>query len=299
LGAIVVFAAATALSAQESKAPESTPGELVRTAVANEVAAANHPTGLHMFRSRRQNAKGVQTRLYVETKDALAARLIAINDQPLNAQQQQAETDHLAWLASNPEQLRKKAARAQEDEQRTLRIVRALPDAFLYEYAGSETGDAHLGKPGDALVRLKFTPNPDYSPPSRIEEVLAGVQGELLIDTKCKRLARIDGTLFREVSFGWGIIGHLNKGGHFRVQQGNLGLDDGAWGITEMSLNITGRILMFKGISLVSDEVLSDFRQIPEGLTFAQGVEMLKAEQEKPAHNTHAPEDSEAKKASN
>ena len=40
-----------------------------------------------------------------------------------------------------------------------------------------------------------------------------------------------------------------------------------------MKLNMTGKILMFKGLNIVSDEVLSDFQRMPEKLTFAQGVE--------------------------
>jgi hypothetical protein len=282
-----------------AKAAQMPPTELVRTTVANEVSAVDHPLGLHMFRSRRTSPKGSQTRIYVETKDALAAMMIANDDKPLTAEEQQGETNHLAWLMNNPDQLRKKAAREKEDEERTLRIVKALPDALQYEFAGTENGEAGLGTAGNTLVKLKFTPNPSYSPPSRVEEVLAGMQGELLIDPTAHRIARIDGTLFREVTFGWGIIGHLNKGGHFRVQQGDLGLGDGAWGITEMSLNMTGKILLFKSLNLVSDEVLSDFQRMPDNLTFAQGVEMLKTEQEKFAHNAaSSPQSSEAKAAS-
>ena len=149
--------------------------------------------------------------------------------------------------------------------------MKALPDAFRYEYAGTENGATGLGKSGDQLVKLTFTPNPAYSPPTRVEEVLAGMQGYLLIDTEPRRLARIDGTLFRDVTFGWGIIGHLDKGGHFLVQQADVG--DGSWDITEMSLNITGKILLFKTLSMVSDEMFSDFRRVPDNLTFAQGVE--------------------------
>jgi hypothetical protein len=273
------------------KAPELSPGDLVRSAVANEVAAADHPKALHRFRSHRKNAKGTQTRLYVETKDALAAMLIAINDQPLTAAQQQGEINHLAWLSGNPEQLRKKAAREKEDQERTLRIVKALPAAFLYEYAGTANGEAGLGVAGSSLVRLTFKPNPSYSPPTREEEVLTGMKGELLIDQSAGRLALIDGTLFRDVTFGWGIIGHLNKGSHFRVQQGDLGLGDAEWGITSLSLNVTGRILLFKAISLVSDEVFSDFQKMPENFTFAQAVEMLRTEQahEKVAQESHTP----------
>jgi len=283
--AFVLIGGSAAVAPQEPQAPEMPPRELVRAAVANEVAAANHAAVKHMFRSRRQAPKGSQTRLYVETSSAMAGMLIAINDQPLTPQQQQGETNHLAWLMGNPDQLRKKQAREKEDADRTLRIVKALPDAFRYEYAGTENSGVGLGAEGAPLVRLKFTPNPLYSPPSRVEQVLAGMQGYVLIDTKSMRIARIDGTLFKDVSFGWGIIGHLDKGGHFRVQQADVG--DGSWDITEMSLSLTGRILLFKSLSMVSDEVFSDFRRMPDDLSFEQGVKLLKAEQEKLDHDEH------------
>jgi hypothetical protein len=289
---LALLAVTAMLAAQDAKTPDTKaadmpPGELVRVAVENEIAASNHPGVLHMFRSRKQTARLSQTRLYVETTDALATMLTAINDQPLTAEQQQGETNHLSWLVNNPDQMRKKHWREKEDEQRTLQIVKALPNAFLYQYAGAENGAPGMGEPGVPLVKLTFTPNPAYSPPSRVEQVLDGMKGYLLIDAKARRMARIDGTLFREVSFGWGLIGHLDKGGHFLVQQADLGLGDGSWGITEISLSVTGRILLFKGLNIVSDEVLSDFRKMPPNLTFAQGVEMLKTEQEKLAHNIH------------
>jgi len=301
LTAALLALAATLLAqdthAPDAKTPEMPPAELVRVAVANEVAASNHPGVLHMFRSRRQTPRLSQTRLYVETTDAMAAMLTAINDQPLTAEQQQGETNHLAWLMNNPDQLRKKRSREKEDEQRTLQIVKALPNAFLYQYAGAENSEAGLGEAGDPLVKLTFTPNPAYSPPSRVEQVLEGMRGYLLIDAKARRITRIDGTLYRDVSFGWGIIGRLDKGGHFLVQQADLGLGDGAWGITEISMNVNGRLLLFKSLNMVSDEVLSDFRKMPGNLTFAQGVERLKTAQEKLARNNHASEASETKSA--
>ncbi len=264
---------APALFHGQEALPQISPTDLVRQTVAREVAAANQPSRKQMFRSRKHTPKGSQTRLYV--------------------QQQQSEMDHLNWLAGNPEQLRKKQAREKEDADRTLRIVKSLPDAFRYKYAGAETGGPDLGKTGDQLVRLEFTPNPAYSPPSRVEQVLEGMQGYLLIDASAHRIARIDGTLFREVSFGWGIFGHLDKGGHFRVQQAEVG--DGDWEITAMNLQITGKILLFKGISMISDEILSDFHRVPDDLTFAKAVDILKTEQEKLAHN-HEPEAAAEKK---
>ena len=279
--ALVLLAVATA-APQASKAPQTPAGELVRLAVANEVAA-NNTTVKHMFRSRKQTPKGSQTRLYVETNDAMAGMTIAYNDKPLTAEQQQGELNHLAWLTGNPDQLRKKQAQEKKDADQTLRIVKALPDAFRYVYA-----DAGNHTPGTAAgpVRLNFTPNPDYSPPSHVEQVLQGMEGFLLIDPKRRRIARIDGTLFKDVTFAWGILGRLDKGGYFRVQQADLG--DGTWDITEMHLNITGKILLIKTITMASDEVFSDFRRVPDNLSFAQGVELLKSE-EKLARNSHTP----------
>jgi hypothetical protein len=287
-----IAATTVSLSAQSPAGPQISPAELIRSAVANEVAAANNTDIKHMFRSRHQTSRGSQTRLYVETNDAMAAMLIAVNDQPLTPQQLQIEAGHLAWLTDNPEQLRKKKAREKEDSERTLRILKALPDAFRYEYAGTENrapelGAPGLGRSGAPLVRLNFTPNPGYSPPSRVEQVLAGMQGYLLVDPDARRLARIDGTLFKEISFGWGLVGRLDKGGHFRVQQADAG--DGTWDITEISLNITGKILLFKTLNMVSDEVFSDFRRMPDNLPFARGVEMLNAEQKKSGHTNQAP----------
>jgi hypothetical protein len=289
--ALVLSSASLKSGAQISPAPELTPEQLVRAAVKNEVAAADNSAIKHMFRSRKQTPKGSQTKLYVETSDAMAGMLIAVNDQPLTAQEEQGETNHLFWLEGSPEQLRKKQAREKEDSDHSLRIVKALPDAFRYEYDGIENGTAQVGREGAQLVRLKFTPNPGYSPPSHVEQVLEGLQGYLLIDPVSLRLARIDGTLFREVTFGWGIVGHLDKGGHFRVQQADLG--DGSWDITDMDLDIKGKILFFKSISMVSEEVFSDFHRVPDSTNFAQGVKLLQTEEQKLARSDHAPDSSQ------
>jgi hypothetical protein len=263
------------LGGQQTAAAEA-PGELVRRAIANEVADAHTSAAKHLFRSRKQGPRGSQTKLYVQTTEAMAGILIAIDDKPIPPQQMAGESARLEHLVNNPDDLRRKQKQEREDAERTLRIVRALPDAFLYEFDGQEPSQPGVGKPGDHLVRLKFRPNPRYSPPSREEQVLVGMEGYLLIDKDALRLAKIDARLFRDVSFGWGILGHLDKGGNFTVCQAEVG--DGSWEITHMQLNMSGKVLLVKSISIKVDEVLSDFRRVPTDLTFAKGVELLKTE---------------------
>ena len=256
--------------------------QLVRAAVANEVAANGDPTK-HMFRSRKQTPQGSQTRLYVETREAMAGMTIAYNDKPLAPEQLQGEENRLAGLAGSSEQLSRKHSQEQENADHTLRIVKALPEAFLYQYDGDEKGTTNIGEPGVRLLRLKFRPNPSYQPPSHVEQVLLGMEGVLVVDPVARRIAQIDGTLFREVSFGWGILGHLDKGGHFLVEQRDVG--NAYWEISHMYLNFTGKILVFKSLAIKSDEVFSDFRRVPSDTTFAQGVKLLEAEEVKLAQN--------------
>ncbi|MGB0009990.1 MAG: hypothetical protein WBQ03_00200 [Candidatus Sulfotelmatobacter sp.] len=292
LAVLLIALAASAnvcpIFAAAAGAPSHNPAsclELVRQTVTNEIAANNN-SAKHMFRSRKQTPQGSQTRLYVETRDAMAGMTIAYNDKPLAPQDMQNENGRLAGLASNAEQLRRKHAQEQENADRTLRIVKALPNAFLYQYDGEEAGDDHLGAPNRTLLRLKFRPNPAYQPPTHAEQVLVGMNGVLVIDPAARRIAQIDGTLFREVAFGWGILGHLDPGGHFLVEQRDVG--NGCWEVSRMSLNFTGKILLFKNLAIKSEEVFSDFRRVPDGTTFAQGVELLKEEEVKLAQNHFA-----------
>jgi hypothetical protein len=277
LTALIAGMAASAFAGMaRNEAQNSTPAvELVRAAVANEVAAANDSSNKHMFRSRKQTPHGSQTRLYVETRDAMAGMTIAYNDHPLTPEQVQGEQNRLAGLVGDPEQLKHKHSQEQETADRTLRIVKALPEAFLYEFIPDDT--ANPTKDASQLVRLKFRPNPEYHPPSHVEQVLEGMQGILVIERTSKRIATIDGTLFKQVGFGWGILGYLDKGGHFLVEQRQI--EDGSWQISRMSLTFIGKILLFKGITIKSDEAFSDFQPVPATTTFAQGVEMLKAEE--------------------
>jgi hypothetical protein len=119
-----------------------------------------------------------------------------------------------------------------------------------------------------------------------VEQVLVGMKGVVVIDPVELRIAKIDGTLFKEVSFGWGILGHLDRGGHFLVQQCDAGHD--SWEISRMSLEFTGKILLFKSLSFKSDEVFDDFQRVPSDTTFAQGVQMVEAEGAKLAQNRTA-----------
>jgi hypothetical protein len=275
--AMVVVVVAHAVGQSVSAAPV----ELVRETVQKEINS-NDATKF-MFREREQTPHGTQTKLIVQTKDVAAGMLVAINDKPLTVEERRNEEARLDGLANNPQELKKKEKADRDDTDHTNRIMKALPDAFLYEPDGTQMGTKEMGNPGDELVRFKFRPNPDYDPPTHTEQVLTGMVGYMLIDRKQHRIAKIDGTLEKEVGFGWGILGHLDKGGRFVVQQGTMGT--GVWQVTCMDLDLTGRILFFKKLVVKSTQTFSDFHEAPPNLTFAQGVEFLKKQAQEVAEN--------------
>jgi hypothetical protein len=277
---VAVMAAGQGLDAQEVAASAQ---ELVRQAVQKELEPANSETRF-MFRDRKQTSSGSQTKVYVQTSEAMAGLVVAYDDQPLSVEQRRAEMWRVKRFLKDPAEMKKKQKQEKDDEERYQRIIKALPDAFLYDYDGTEAGHPGVGA-GTALTRVKFRPNPRYDPPSRVEQVLTGMEGHMLIDAKRRRLACISGTLAKEVNFGWGILGHLDRGGHILIEQGDVSA--GQWRITRLEMAFTGKILFFKNVNVQSTELSSDFRPVSADLTYAQGVELLKQQQTVIAEDLH------------
>ena len=107
LVASVILAAANPLFGMPANTSENLPpAELVRLTVAHELAAAEHASVKHRFRSRRETGHGAQTKIYVETRDVMLGMVVAYNDQPTSAEQLQAEKSRLQHLIKDPAQLR-------------------------------------------------------------------------------------------------------------------------------------------------------------------------------------------------
>jgi hypothetical protein len=255
--------------------PSIPANQLVAQVVDNELKAKDE--GRFMYRDRRQTPAGSKTKEMVETNDGVVARLIAVNDQPLTPAERANENARLQGLISHPDEQRRKKKEQQDDAERVKRMFKELPNAFLYQYDGTEQG-----KSGE-LIRLKFRPNPKYDPPNRETSVYKAMDGMMWVDAKAHRLAKIEATLFRDVGFGWGILGHLDKGGHFMVTQSKIGPD--RWEATDMNIQFSGKALLFKTINLKQVEQLSDFHPVPENLSLVQGIELLNKNNAQVAEN--------------
>src|SRR5271155_4581296 len=146
---VAILALASPVPAFPADQSLESPIELVRRTVEGEIGTGNGAKA--MFTDQKGNPQGSQTKLVVETREGMAGMLVAIDNRPLSAAQRQQEEGRLDGLVNNPESLKKKQRAEKEDEEHITRIMKALPDAFLYEFEGTTVGSQELGKPGDQL----------------------------------------------------------------------------------------------------------------------------------------------------
>jgi hypothetical protein len=259
-------AAASGQTLSQNGNPAIDPAKIVRDASYNELHSPK-PGRSFSYRQHKVDAKGSMVKEIVETKDGDVARLIEKNGKPLPPEDEQAEIDRLNNLLAHPEIQEHRHKKEQEDSARGDEMVRMLPDAFLYTFDGMVEG------PSGLCYRLKFRPNPAFTPPDREGEVYHGMVGELWVDRSQLRLAKIDAHLISDVNFGWGVLGRLYKGGSILVQNADVGLHH--WETIHMKLNLQGKLLMLKSIDYSTTEDFSDFKIQPQELGYQEAIRLL------------------------
>jgi hypothetical protein len=250
-------------TAECQSATQLSPADLVKAVIHTELNTPDSAAVHWKYRLEKEVDGTQETREVVETKSGSLDRLIAIGGKPLNGDQQRDETERILRLSHNPEEQQKLEAARQKDAQQCNRFLQMIPDAFLFEYAGIS----------DRLVRIKFRPNPQFQPPSREAKVLHDMAGEMWVDSKQQRLASIDGQLLDEVKFAKGFLGHLEKGGRFIVKRAEIAPSQ--WEVTEMTVNMQGKVLLLKTISVQQKEVHTDFQLVSEDLSLSEAARIL------------------------
>jgi hypothetical protein len=236
--------------------------ELIREVVANELTDRLQQRKW-MYLIDKREGKQTFTEEQVDTKDGPFYRLLAIDGAPLDPLQKQRDNARMDRLLRDPSQQAKFKQAHEEDEQKLEKLMRVMPDAFLYEYDGVEAN----------LVRLKFRPNSNYTPPTYEARVAHSLAGTMLIDAQQKRLARLSGQLIDRVEFGYGFLGHIDSGGTIEI--GRIRVGTAQWKTALINIQLSGRLVFFKTISKQQYETRSDFRAVPEDLSLLQASRLL------------------------
>ena len=263
LVAAISFLTLSAVLAETQSKPQLAPSDLVKAVIYNELHPPSRSDIHWKYRLEKQLDGQQQTREVVETKSGSLDKLLSVSGRPLSETQQRGEAERILRISHNADEQKKAEQARRKDAAQCDAFLKMIPDAFVFHY------DAEEGN----LLRVTFKPNPQFHAPSREGKVLQQMAGEMWIDANQTRLASIDGQLTNEVKFGGGLLGHLEKGGRFSVKRAELAAGD--WEITEIDVNMRGKALLFKSISVQQKEFHTNFERLPSDLTLPDAANLL------------------------
>ena len=263
LAGVIVIVVSTLGSAESQVKAQLPPSDLVKAVIRREVQPPDVSEIRWKYLSDKEVDGKQEIREVVETKSGSLDRLLATPGRPLTDAQQRDETERILRLSRSPEAQRKIEQTHRKEVAQCSVFLQMIPDAFLFEYAGESGG----------LVKLIFKPNPHFQPSSREEKVLHEMAGEIWVDVKQQRLVSINGQLTNEVRFGAGLLGRLEKGGEFRVKRTEIA--PGHWEVAEIVVNISGKAILLKTISVQQKEVHSNFQPVPDDLSLSDAAALL------------------------
>jgi hypothetical protein len=256
----VMGASPLAPPASESKDARA----FVRAVVANELAADASDHSMWMYRDDNK-VPGIHTvKLMIETSQGDLSKTIERDGQPLPPQAQKEDEQKMDAFVRDAELRQKQKRRHEQDAEKANSLTKLLPDAFLWTFAKQDSGE----------TMLRFEPDPQFRPPTREARVFSAMAGVMVVNTRQKRIQDLKGMLTRDVNFGYGLLGKLQKGGTFEIERQEIA--PGVWNITETHIHIQGHALIFKSIGEQQDEVTSDYRPTPKSLSLEAAAQMLK-----------------------
>lgn len=243
--------------------PAQSAHDLVRDVMYNELHDPERDS-FWEYRSQCISADKNLVREQVETEQGPVFRVIERNGTPLDAAQQREESQRLDDYIHDPGKIERVRHAHEEDEQRLASLAAVLPRAFLFDYETPVHGD---------IVRIGFRPDPAFEPSSYEERIVHALAGTLTVDTRLKRLIDISGVVSERVDFGYGLLGHIEKGGTFEIHRRQVSAAH--WKTDLVNVQIQGKLLIFHSVGKSERESRSDFHRVPGGTTLAAAEAML------------------------
>jgi len=240
---------------------------LVRTALAAELRAAQDGTHPMRYELQKSSPRLTTTKEIVETSDGGVAMLLTVNGQKPADTDLRKDKSRLDDLLADPGKQKHRKQQEDSDRARAFKVLRVLPDAFLYRDAGL------IATSSGYAERFVFVPNPAFKPPDLETEILTAMNGEIWIDPGKVRVVRLQAQLQRDVDFGWGVLGRLYKGGWITIDQAEVG--DGVWRIMKFQMSMSARVLI-RTKDFQTTEDASHFEPVPQGLDYRQAIAMLR-----------------------
>jgi hypothetical protein len=238
--------------------------DVISKMAANEVAARQHRAHFAYVSEERSTRTG--NRLWkekvVETTDGPLRRLMAIDGRPLTAEETAAEQVRIDNLVAHPEDFRRLNRAHKDDEEQATKLLEMLPKAFVVSPDGELNG----------CSRFSFRPNPEFQPSSYQDRVAHEMEGSVSVKEPEDRLCTLEARITHPVDFGFGVLGHIDQGGHFSLER--KAFDSGNWKTDRISVHVSGRILLLKNLAQNQETVRTEIRVVPQNLSLAEAARM-------------------------
>jgi hypothetical protein len=176
--------------------------------------------------------------------------------------------DSLVWAAAGGKAQKEAYEKVTKKQKERADLIDQTRNAFIFTYLGEEMRESH------ALQKFRMEPNPVYKPTSRSALLFSKVTGTVWLDKGSGQMARIDGEVTDDISFGI-FLGKIYKGSHF--MQDRYEFTPGIWLPSFSQYDVDARKL-FSSISIHQKTFASGYRRVGPP---AEAVAIVRAELEK------------------
>lgn len=245
-----------------------TPREMVRRAVALDAAGARRIREF-TYRQRQQrrqyDSSGTLRQTTIRTweisflEGSPYRRLVARNDIPLSAGEQESEDERMRYAAEqrrreSPADRAKRVDEWERSQQRQREPLAEVPDAFDFKLAGKETVD------GEPVYAIDASPRPAYRPRSSSGSYLTRMKARFWIAKRDFACLRMEAETLDTIAIG-GILVRLAKGGSLSMEQGRV--EGGLCLPKHYAIRASARVALIKVVRTDVEYTLDDFHRSP------------------------------------
>ena len=185
----------------------------------------------------------------------------------------QVAVDALSIAVHPNEDYKRDMVKFQKRRHERADLVDSAFHAFRLQWAGRETRPDPSAPHGTrTLVKIILDPEPGYVPTSRFAAAFGHAHALLWVDESQAQFARLEGDITSDISFGAGIAGKIYRGGHFVLEQSEVG--PGVWLPTLYTYDVDGRKFLF-AFDVHERTEVSRYRHLGPP---AQSIEIIRAE---------------------
>ena len=193
---------------------------------------------------------------------------IAVDDQPLSANQQKLELQRLRdeverRSRETPEEAQRRAQRYRKTREQNGILIEQFTKAFNFALSGEGMVDRH-----DCYV-LDAKPKPDYRPPNRTAKVLTGMQGRLWIDKDSFHWVKAEAEVLKPVSI-FGLFARVLPGTRMELEM--TPVNDSIWQVSRFAVDLRLAIFWRKSVK-ETESIFSGYRPAAAALAEALASE--------------------------